>query len=78
MAKFNKGSKVNFKRNALVFGNKVSIIAVVEKNKPEEEQKYILENSAYGWAADELRKENYGLSDNKKYLFVNEGELGAA
>ena len=77
MALFNKGNNVNFKRNKLVFGNNIPIVAVVEKYKPEEEQKYILENSSYGWPTSSIRKKRFGLQDNKKYLFVNEGELTA-
>ena len=76
MTNFKKGNKVNFKRNALVFGKKISIIAVVPKQKDENEQMYIVENS-YGWSAVDKRKEQFGLQDNKKYLFVSESELTA-
>ena len=77
MAKYSKGSKIDFKRNALVCGENISVIAEVKKAHKDQPQHYIIENE-YGWNPDPLRKKLYGLDEKKKYLFASESELHPA
>jgi len=70
------GNKFDFKRNAVIKGDSVSIAAVVQKGAPTQVQQYVVENE-YGWNPDVLRAKIYGLDKKKKYLFVGEHELTA-
>ena len=76
MAKYSKGSKIDFRRNALVCGNNISVCALVTKGHESQVQQYVVENE-YGWTPEGHRLKQYGLDAKKKYLFASEHELSA-
>jgi hypothetical protein len=81
--KFNKNDIVNFYRNSQIFGENISIVAIVERVSPIEEssdnlikqqQVYIIEHPM-GWKPNSIRINKFQLQNDKNYLFVNEDEL---
>lgn len=72
---YKKGDIVSFRRNSVIksLGTPIVYLCPIKEGSTSSPI-YVIENEN-GWLPNFIRKKQFDLEDNKKYLFVSEKEL---
>lgn len=71
---FQINTHIKFKRNPDITEDD-TLISYISNQKILDKIVMIIESPSFGWIPSEERIKKFGLSPNKKYLFVRESEL---